>query len=793
MKKHIYLIATILLSYFANAQVGINTEVPKTTLHVVTKTTDNTPAGIIAPRIAISYLNSNQPNYTSEQKGAIVYVNSMDDTAQDQTINITGNGYYYFDGDVWVKFVIPDSITIPAEPWKDAATGNDATENTQNIYQNARVIIGKTGIGETSAQLDVNSADKGLLIPRMTKAQRDAIANPAQSLLIFNTDEACFNFWKSGKWKSMCGDIGEAVVTITAADCTTGTVNGIYKAGTPTTSANFIQVTVQVTEPGTYVLDGQTADGFFFQKSGTFNNTGTFTIQLSATGTPTNAGTYNIPITLNGGTTALCTKQVTVAAADVAGVFNCGSAAAQGLVRGTASTGKTMTISVNVTNPGTANFTTNTVYGVQYTASNIALTAGNNTVTLTANGNAPTTAGTANFTVTGTGMTGSCTVGVNIAENLAVLVPNCSSSTVGGSYKTNTIANTTNYIDLQVNVSGSGTWSASTNTIDGLSFSGSGTLSGSGTQTVRLNATGTPTKAGTKNFIITINGATCNINVNVMMTTKKILFWRENNSNMRTALNNSVNFGPNGKSLVENVQTYTSTATGAALANIINANDIDVIVMAQDYNGSGDALSVIADFIRNKKGAVLYAQAQYNDTTLKTLLDRSFGLNTSITSDSYPIEAAILPSLDIAYLNGAFGDIRGKYIATSDQTSWIGVTPATVGSLSAIFQFPVSGGSNARNTYLYNNVGNFFMMPDQFIMQTGDSRVGSFNPITLSTANYNNRSGFWNGSTVINGNMTVPAGQNAAWLMFGNAMDALLKYAEQNKVSSYQVDIDYTN
>jgi hypothetical protein len=41
---------------------------------------------------------------------------------------------------------------------------------------------------DPSAMLDVKSTDKGLLIPRMTQAQRNAIVSPATGLMIFQTD-----------------------------------------------------------------------------------------------------------------------------------------------------------------------------------------------------------------------------------------------------------------------------------------------------------------------------------------------------------------------------------------------------------------------------------------------------------------------------------------------------------------------------------------------------------------------------------------------------------------------------
>ncbi len=50
------------------------------------------------------------------------------------------------------------------------------------------------GIGtvkpDPSALLDLNSTSKGLLLPRMNQAQRDAIAKPAAGLVIFQTDQA---------------------------------------------------------------------------------------------------------------------------------------------------------------------------------------------------------------------------------------------------------------------------------------------------------------------------------------------------------------------------------------------------------------------------------------------------------------------------------------------------------------------------------------------------------------------------------------------------------------------------
>ncbi len=52
---------------------------------------------------------------------------------------------------------------------------------------NAQVGIGTT-TPDVSSMMDISSTDKGLLIPRLTTGQRLSIADPANGLIIYNTD-----------------------------------------------------------------------------------------------------------------------------------------------------------------------------------------------------------------------------------------------------------------------------------------------------------------------------------------------------------------------------------------------------------------------------------------------------------------------------------------------------------------------------------------------------------------------------------------------------------------------------
>ena len=62
---------------------------------------------------------------------------------------------------------------------------------------NAQVGIGvSTANVNLSAQLEVSSTTKGLLPPRMTTLQRNAIANPAAGLIIYNLTTHALEYYR---------------------------------------------------------------------------------------------------------------------------------------------------------------------------------------------------------------------------------------------------------------------------------------------------------------------------------------------------------------------------------------------------------------------------------------------------------------------------------------------------------------------------------------------------------------------------------------------------------------------
>lgn len=65
------------------------------------------------------------------------------------------------------------------------------------------------GVGTTtpdpSAILDLNATDKGILIPRVTQAQRLAIVNPAQGLLVYDVSDNTFWYFDGTVWVQAIG------------------------------------------------------------------------------------------------------------------------------------------------------------------------------------------------------------------------------------------------------------------------------------------------------------------------------------------------------------------------------------------------------------------------------------------------------------------------------------------------------------------------------------------------------------------------------------------------------------
>ncbi len=89
----------------------------------------------------------------------------------------------------------------------------------------AQVAINADGSStDSSAMLDIKSTSKGLLPPRMTNAQRDAIVSPASGLMIYNTENAEMEYYNGTRWSTFDGKIACGSTITDSEGNTYGTV-----------------------------------------------------------------------------------------------------------------------------------------------------------------------------------------------------------------------------------------------------------------------------------------------------------------------------------------------------------------------------------------------------------------------------------------------------------------------------------------------------------------------------------------------------------------------------------------
>ncbi len=89
----------------------------------------------------------------------------------------------------------------------------------------------------------------------------------------------------------------------------------------------------------------------------------------------------------------------------------------------------------------------------------------------------------------------------------------CTPVSPSGTYTQGVTLTSTNTVQVQVTVTTPGTYTISTNTVNGVSFSKTGTFTATGVQNVILNGTGTPTNSGSQNFTVTFGSSVCNFSI----------------------------------------------------------------------------------------------------------------------------------------------------------------------------------------------------------------------------------------------------------------------------------------
>jgi hypothetical protein len=323
--------------------------------------------------------------------------------------------------------------------------------------------------------------------------------------------------------KELSAETGSALGTLTkdaGGNCTGSSPSGAYKKDTALNATNFVDVQVDITNVGIYIISTDTVNGYYFRATGVTPVPGANTIRLIGFGKPLAAGTNLFKVKFNGD---VCEFPVTVTGTTGGGGTNAiftfanTGAACTGAIQTnnfyvglpTNPSTHTITINANVTIAGTYTLTTNAVNGLTFSASSSFTGTGIQPIVLRATGT-PTAAVTTSYTFTTTSPASSCgfDLTVQAAPTPATFTFNCGTPTFTGTYEegTNTAGGT---LKIQVTSVAGGACTITSDNQNGVTFSGSAVLAASPTpQDVILNTSGTPLVAGPFTYAITGVGGT---------------------------------------------------------------------------------------------------------------------------------------------------------------------------------------------------------------------------------------------------------------------------------------------
>lgn len=234
MKKKVFssfILGLFFMDLSSFAQVGIGTSSPSASAKLEISSSSQ---GFLPPRMT----TSDRDNIANPATGLVIF-------------NTTTNGLEIRTSSSWVRLLTPtDNATNVTGVVAVANGGTGVVTSTGTgsvVLSNSPSLVtpslgsataSKLGVGivtpNNSALVEMSSTSQGFLPPRLTYSQRNAIASPAQGLIIYCT--TCGNngelqVYNGTAWTNMVGGTASAI-TIGASDFG-GKVAYIFQSGDP--------------------------------------------------------------------------------------------------------------------------------------------------------------------------------------------------------------------------------------------------------------------------------------------------------------------------------------------------------------------------------------------------------------------------------------------------------------------------------------------------------------------------------------------------------------------------------
>ncbi len=379
----------------------------------------------------------------------------------------------------------------------------------------AQVVVGGT-IPDVSAALDVQG-ELGVLLPRLTETERDAVANPATGLLIFNTSSLCMEMNTGTGTEPVWNRLKCRTGVIGTLDCAGVAVSGTLFTGQAADGVGF-ELSYSGGNAGVYAAQSVASAGVTgltaTLDAGNFSD-GAGNLSLAITGTPVSSG--NAVFALNTGGRS-CSVSIPVNLPGVVTQLDCSGVIVTGRpVVGESATGVTAAVPYLGGNGGVYAeqvVTSAGVTGLTATLSSGTLATGAGSLSYSITG-IPAAGGNASFELTVGGQT--CIMVVAVVSPGTITALNCSGATITGALKAGQSASG---VSASVPYTGGNTGPHSGQTVASTGVTGltamltaGNFVSGSGSLSYAV--TGTPSEVGTASFALNIGGQTCSLEVTI--------------------------------------------------------------------------------------------------------------------------------------------------------------------------------------------------------------------------------------------------------------------------------------
>ena len=310
-----------------------------------------------------------------------------------------------------------------------------------------------------------------------------------------------------------------------AGECLPITINGTFKKDSLLSASNYVDVQVNITQTGNYIIKTDTMNGYSFRAAGVVTVQGLNTIRLFASGRPVVAELdvftvkfdssvceFNVVVTgMAGGTNAVFSL--------VGSPTSCTGAIQSNNYFSAIPTNATNTVSikVDVASAGSYSISTASVNGISFSANGLLSVGTNQTIILRAAGT-PIAGGSFNYALSTTSPASNCGFNLTVlaAPLPAIYTFNCSTPQFFGTYQAgvSTLGDSVKILVTSIAGGSYAITSTTTTASNNVTFAGAGVLLASpNPQVVTLYAAGTPSTAGTFTYSITGVGVPANCTI----------------------------------------------------------------------------------------------------------------------------------------------------------------------------------------------------------------------------------------------------------------------------------------